>query len=517
MTDNDVKSHKQRRLVEGSANSWILLLSVFFIQVIKGERRENMAEKMLSVGIDIGTSTTQLVLSELHIENMASAFTIPRISITDKDVIFKSDIIFTPILTNNLIDADAIKQFVDQQYQQAGIRKDDIQTGAIIITGETVRKENSRNVAEALSGYAGDFVVATAGPDLESIIAGKGAGAYSYSLDHHTTTTNFDIGGGTTNLVMFHDGDIIDTACFDIGGRLIKVDKQGKINYISPKWKTIIQKEGLQIQEGRQIDTTEVNKLLTIIVQVLENALAVGDKSPYYDLLITNKALETRRQNKVISFSGGVADYINSNHYDDLFRYGDIGLMLGKKIAKSQLFNHFQAIKSIETIRATVVGAGSHTTDISGSTITYKDQILPLQNIPVLKLSKEDEEWTANQQLAEVIQSKLKWFETEEEQQLIGLAFDGLQNPSFAYIQEIAAAIVKGMAKIIEKNDPLIILVKEDMAKALGHSLYAQLPDHYPFICIDSVHVRNGDYIDLGNPIADGSVLPVVVKTLVFN
>ncbi|WP_062532495.1 ethanolamine ammonia-lyase reactivating factor EutA [Jeotgalibaca dankookensis] len=476
-----------------------------------------MAEKLLSVGIDIGTSTTQLVLSELYIENMASAFTIPRISITDKKVIYKSDILFTPILENNLIDSEKITKFVEEQYQKAKISKKDIQTGAIIITGETVRKENARIVAEALSGFAGDFVVATAGPDLESIIAGKGAGTHSYSTRYHTTTVNFDVGGGTTNMVCFHDGDIVDTGCFDIGGRLIKVNKQEEITYISPKLTQIIKKEGLQLRLHSKIDLTDLNKLLSIMVQVLENSLGVGKKSPYYDLLITNKDLQTERKIEYISFSGGVADYIESGISQDVFKYGDIGILLGKKIADSKLYNQFEVIPSVETIRATVVGAGSHTTDISGSTITYKEHVLPLQNIPVLKLSQEEEHTDDLSVLPEIIESKLNWFEMEGEQQIIGLALDGARNPSYLYIQDLANVLIKGLQKVIDKKDPLVILLKEDMAKALGHSLYAQLPKDYPFVCIDSIHVRNGDYIDIGNPIGDGSVLPIVVKTLVFN
>src|SRR5699024_10699715 len=146
------------------------------------------------------------------------------------------------------------------------------------------------------------------------------------------------------------------------------------------------------------------------------------EKSPYYERLITNKELQTSRKTKVISFSGGVADYIEEGSDRDVFRYGDIGLLLGRKIAKSKLFTELHAIPSVETIRATVVGAGSHTTDISGSTITYKKEILPLQNIPVLKLSKEDESTDDFSKLSETIQTKLKWFETSEEQQLIGLS-----------------------------------------------------------------------------------------------
>lgn len=476
-----------------------------------------MSETLLSVGIDIGTSTTQLVLSELSIENMASVFTIPRVSITDKKVIFKSDIIFTPILENNLIDSDGIKAFVEQQYKRAGVTKSDIQTGAVIITGETVRKENSQTVAKALSGFAGDFVVATAGPDLESIIAGKGAGTYSYSESQHTTAVNLDIGGGTTNLVVFNDGDIEDTACFDIGGRLIKVDTNEIICYISPKVKEIIKRESLDIHLNEKINLKELDKLLDIFVQVLENSIGLGKKSPYFDLLITNKPLNTKLQIKCISFSGGVADGITKESLQNPFAYGDIGLLLGKKISGSLLMTALKVIPTVETIRATVVGAGSHTTDVSGSTITYKEDVLPLKNIPILQLSKDDESANNCGNLGDIIQEKVKWFMVDGEVQIIGLGVEGVHSPSFQFIQGLAKEIIKGLDMLIREKLPLVIIVKEDMAKALGNSLYAHLPKEYPFVCIDSVHVRNGDYIDIGKPIAAGSVLPVVVKTLVFS
>lgn len=177
-----------------------------------------MEEQLLSVGIDMGTSTTQLVLSKLHIQNMASSFSVPRLVITDKEVVYRSDICFTPVLEDNRIDMLKIQSFVQEQYEKAGIRKDEIQTGAVIITGETARKENANEVVLSLSGFAGDFVVATAGPDLESIIAAKGAGAHSYSKEHSTCIANIDIGGGTSNLALFADGELLDTGCLDIGG-----------------------------------------------------------------------------------------------------------------------------------------------------------------------------------------------------------------------------------------------------------------------------------------------------------
>ncbi|NSW01679.1 ethanolamine ammonia-lyase reactivating factor EutA [Enterococcus faecalis] len=471
-------------------------------------------ETLLTVGIDLGTSTTQLVLSELTVENFASAFTVPRISISDKKVIYRSDIIFTSLLNQSEIDAEPIKAFVAEQYRQAGIHKQDIQMGAVIITGETARKSNANNVLRALSGYAGDFVVATAGPDLESIIAGKGAGAQTYSETKRKPVVNLDIGGGTTNLAVFKDGEVIDTACFDIGGRLIKLDQQQKITYIAPKIQEIINKKGLTLHLGDQATEQNLLPIISELVAVLENSIGLGTQSPFYQLLVTNHPLRKGEELPIVTFSGGVADCLNTTS-TNLFKYGDIGLLLGKYLRKSLIFSEKEVLESAETIRATVVGAGSHTAEISGSTIAYREQILPVKNIPILKLAQEDETLTVTE-LGQRIQEKLNWHRIEETPQ-IALAIRGMSNPTFADIQRYGQGIVEGLASLVAEQIPIIVMVDEDMAKALGHALSAHLPKDYPFICLDSVKVENGDYVDIGLPVAEGAVLPVIVKTLVFN
>ncbi|KII39536.1 ethanolamine ammonia-lyase [Enterococcus faecalis] len=471
-------------------------------------------ETLLTVGIDLGTSTTQLVLSELTVENFASAFTVPRISISDKKVIYRSDIIFTPLLNQSEIDAEPIKAFVAEQYRQAGIHKQDIQMGAVIITGETARKSNANNVLRALSGYAGDFVVATAGPDLESIIAGKGAGAQTYSETKRKPVVNLDIGGGTTNLAVFKDGEVIDTACFDIGGRLIKLDQQQKITYIAPKIQEIINKKGLTLHLGDQATEQNLLPIISELVAVLENSIGLGTQSSFYQLLVTNHPLRKGEELPIVTFSGGVADCLNTTS-TNLFKYGDIGLLLGKYLRKSLIFSEKEVLESAETIRATVVGAGSHTAEISGSTIAYREQILPVKNIPILKLAQEDETLTVTE-LGQRIQEKLNWHRIEETPQ-IALAIRGMSNPTFADIQRYGQGIVEGLASLVAEQIPIIVMVDEDMAKALGHALSAHLPKDYPFICLDSVKVENGDYVDIGLPVAEGAVLPVIVKTLVFN
>jgi ethanolamine utilization protein EutA len=193
-----------------------------------------LAETLKSVGLDVGTTTTQLIVSELTVQNQASGFMVPRLEITDRQILYRSPVHFTPLLGQDRVDGAAIREIVTTEYQKAGIRREDVDSGAIIITGETSRKENAAEVLRNLSDYAGDFVVATAGPDLESVLAAKGAGAVEYSAKTGKRVLHFDIGGGTSNFCLIEDGNIVRTGCLNVGGRLVKYDKDHKITYISP-------------------------------------------------------------------------------------------------------------------------------------------------------------------------------------------------------------------------------------------------------------------------------------------
>lgn len=477
-----------------------------------------MREEMLSVGIDIGTSTTQLIFSKLIVENTASSFSVPRISIVDKEVIYRSEVYFTPLVSNNEINGEKIREIVEKEYKKACVNKEDIQTGAVIITGETARKENANDVLHTLSGFAGDFVVATAGPDLESIISGKGAGAHIYSKEHSTSVVNIDIGGGTSNLALFTRGEVKETGCLDIGGRLIKLDKVTKeITYISPKIEKIIKDNNLGLKVGTKGTVENIKPVVDIMVRLLEESVGLREKEDLFNFIVTNKSIALKEKIECISFSGGVADYVyNESEIDDYFKFGDIGIILGERIKTSRLCNGLKVIKAIETIRATVVGAGSHTTEISGSTITFTKDTFPIKNLPILKLSKEDEE-NGQDSIRKAIREKLNWFKLENDIQRVAIAVDGKKSPSFNEVLKYANGLIEGMEELIERELPLVIIVENDMAKVLGQTIYSLLNFKKDVICIDSIKVDNGDYIDIGGPIAEGKVLPVVIKTLVFN
>ena len=202
------------------------------------EWRLSMREVINSVGIDIGTSTTQLIFSKLTIENMATSYTVPRISIVDTQVVYRSAIYFTPLDAESNIDSERVKTIVNDEYAKAGMKPEDLHTGAVIITGETARKDNADEVLSTLSDMAGDFVVATAGPDLESVLSARGAGTDYISNEDRKVVANIDVGGGTSNIAVFDRGDLAATSCLDIGGRLVKVSN-GKISYIYEKLRNL--------------------------------------------------------------------------------------------------------------------------------------------------------------------------------------------------------------------------------------------------------------------------------------
>lgn len=476
-----------------------------------------MQEKILSVGIDIGTSTTQLVFSNITIENTASSFSIPRIKIVDKELIYRSNIHFTPLTTQTRIDGNKVREIIEAEYKRASVTPKDVKTGAVIITGETARKENANEVLQNLSGFAGDFVVATAGPDLESIIAGRGAGADKVSDEKNAYVVNIDIGGGTSNLALFKNGELIDTGCLDIGGRLIKIDKDSKkIYYIYPKIKKLAESIGVQIEVGEIADIDKIRKIARAMAGILEESVSVKARTSMYEELLTNKGIKDGYNIEYITFSGGVADYIYNKDYSDPFKYGDMGVILGEEISKSDLVKKLEVKAAIETIRATVVGAGSHTTDISGSTITYTDDVFPIKNLPILKLSAEDEAGGFDS-IENSIKEKLKWFNLENESQQVAVALKGLKSPSFNEVQMLARALINGMAELLKRDYPMFVIVENDIAKVLGQTIHRQLNKSKNVVCIDTIKVENGDYIDIGKPLVNGKVVPVVIKTLVFN
>ncbi|MCI8476913.1 MAG: ethanolamine ammonia-lyase [Oscillospiraceae bacterium] len=472
-----------------------------------------MQEALLSVGIDIGTTTTQLVISRLTLENRANPFSVPQISIAQREVLYRSGIHFTPLRSDTAIHAEGVREIVEEEYRRSGFQKGQIDTGAVIITGETARKENAKEVLNALSAYAGDFVVATAGPDLESILAARGAGADRCAREKHAAVLHFDIGGGTSNLAYFTpEGELAATGCLDVGGRLIKIaDRQ--ITYVSKALHRLADAGGPPPPGlGQTASPDLLSPVIDALVQALEQAAGLRPGRDRLDALITAGTKWTPPPGPLIcSFSGGVADCMGAAPADP-FLYGDLGVLLGQAIRAG--FQGVDTRLGDETIRATVVGAGSHATDLSGATVFYRGISFPLKNLPVLKLTQAEEAGDAAQ-LAGAISSKLCWFAGGDGLTQLALALRGIHNPTYHRVQEVAQGVRQGLQPLLEAGFFPVLVLESDMAKVLGQALAPQIPG--PLLCLDGIHLDSGDYLDVGAPVANGAVVPVVMKTLVFH
>ena len=479
-----------------------------------------MADKtaILSVGIDVGTSTTQVVFSKLQMDNAGGYFSVPRVAIVDKEVVYKSEVYMTPLKTDVLIDTDALRDIVAAEFRKAGYRPEDTDSGAVIITGESARKENSDAVLKSLSDFAGDFVVSAAGPDMESLIAGKGSGAWQYSMDHHCRVANLDIGGGTTNVVLFEDGETLARGCLDIGGRLICMNPQGIITKVSPAAAVMAQAAGVSVSVGDRCDELKLTAVTRQMAAALNAYLGVGTK----DIDAILRKIKTPGSSdfpvpekvQAVFFSGGVADLIY-HESADTWAYGDIGVLLGRAIRESSLFTDFQKMEPGETIRATVVGAGTYTTTISGSTITYSDDIFPLKNIPVIKLDEELQEACFAGETEPVIR-RIQWVLGQNDEEHFILAMPGKRNPGYMEMKRASASIRQIMDRVQPPGEPILLVIESDIAKAMGQMIRQQPDLKRQVVAIDSIHVEDGEYVDMGKPMMNGMVIPVVVKTLIF-
>ncbi len=437
-----------------------------------------MGDNLLSVGLDVGTTTTQMVVSRLLVENRANGFSVPEMEISRREILYRGEVHFTPLVGDKLVDKDKIRLLVEQEYRNAGITREQVDTGAVIITGETSRKENAKTVLEALSHLAGDFVVATAGPDLESVLAARGAGAVEYSEKTGKTVLHMDIGGGTSNLCLVRNGEIIATGCLNVGGRLLKFDDRGACIYRSPALYFTEEKDPVRLAE--------------MMVQALEMAAGLCPPGALLENFLTREAggWTPPEEVPVLSFSGGVADCI-AKEFPDL-SFGDMGPVLGRAIKKSRLCGR-EYILGQETIRATVIGAGCHSTMLSGSTVFYKNVTFPIKNLPVAEISRPED-------IPSVLQKA-------EGTAVLSLSGEGISR--YGQVKKLAEQIAAGV------SGPVFVALQADMAKALGHCLCLSLPPDRPICCIDRVKLSRDSFLDVGAPV--GPALPVVVKTLILS
>ncbi|WP_391205729.1 ethanolamine ammonia-lyase reactivating factor EutA [Psychrobacillus sp. L4] len=472
-------------------------------------------ETIISAGIDIGTSTTKLIISRFSLMNTAGTTHVPRIEIVDKEIIYKSPIFRTPLKDNTTIDVAEVEKIIQGEYSKAGIEANQIETGAVIITGETATKHNAKEMLHYLSNEVGDFLVATAGPDLEGIIAAKGSGAFDYSARTGKVIANIDIGGGTANIAVFKDKELLGTCTMHIGGRLIEFQGE-KIQSISPSVQRLLKEQGISLFVGDSRDALDVDLVIKFMTKSLGRILK-GEVQQKDNVLLLGHSPNWKEKVETIVFSGGISECIYNHEFGvhPTTEYEDIGQVLAKELQRDETLRSFSWLEPIETVRATVLGAGTQTTEISGATIQISPQDLPVRNVPVYNFNFHSNLQEGLENFDAAIKKAIDMYDAAREGQNFALYISELPYMGFRDIQKLSEAIVKVMEKRPDPLLPIVLVLQTDHAKVIGQTLLA-MNVRQSVICIDQVSVVHGDYMDIGKAL-DSGVVPVVVKTLTFH
>jgi ethanolamine utilization protein EutA len=477
-------------------------------------RQDNVT--LTTVGIDIGSSGTQVIFSRVHLRRLAEDLT-SRYYVVSRETLFQSPVALTPYQSEERIDDAKLGAIIDDAYVAAVLTPDRIDTGVVILTGEALRRDNAQGIAKILSEQGGEFVTATAGHHMEAMLAAYGSGAARVSSDEHKRILNIDIGGGTTKLGLVENGKVIATAAVHIGGRL-QVVEDGKIIRLDPAGKHHAKRAGFSWSRGDAADPTDLQKVADVMADALVTAITARPMPHNIEhLYLTDPIADLGRIDGVM-FSGGVAEYVYQREDRD---FGDMGPRLGRavraRIEAGAL--PWPVLPAGECIRATALGASEYSVQLSGNTsyISAPGALLPRRNLQVLLPPFVCEDTIDPQQLAQAIRGHMTAFDIADSDHEIALALRWTGLPSYERLAAFAAGIKSGLADRIAKKLPLYIMLDGDVAQTLGAILREELQVESEILVIDGVVLWDFDYIDLGRIRMPSYTVPVTIKSLVFN
>jgi ethanolamine utilization protein EutA len=472
---------------------------------------------LVSVGIDIGSSGTQVIFSRINLRRYGEDLT-SRYYVVSRETLYQSPVALTPYSSEERIDDAALGRIIDEAYANAGLHPDKIDTGAVILTGEALRRENAEGIARILSEQGGEFVCATAGHHMESMLAAYGSGASKVSHAEDKRILNIDIGGGTTKLAVVEKGHVIATAAVHVGGRLQVIDPNGRIERLDPAGRYHARQAGFTWNKGDTIDLENLDKVADTMADALVAALTQRPIPHAVEhLYLTDPILDFGRIDGIM-FSGGVGEYVYGRETRD---FGDMGRRLGRAIRAKVDAGAlpWPMLPAGECIRATALGASEYSVQLSGNTsyISKPGELLPRRNLQVLQPDYDCAEVIDAVALAKAIRSHFTAFDLIEGEGEVALALRWQGAPSYERIAAFAEGIRHGLKNTIEHKKPVYIMLDGDIAQTLGAILREELLVESEILAIDGVLLRDFDYIDLGRIRMPSYTVPVTIKSLVFS
>jgi ethanolamine utilization protein EutA len=465
-----------------------------------------------SVGIDIGSSTSHLIFSLITLRREGASLS-GKFKVTAREVLYRSPIMLTPYLSATRIDTDEVNKFIQEAYKEAGLTPEDVDTGAVIITGEALKKENAQPIVENFAKYSGKFICAAAGHNHEALLAAYGCGAVDLSKAEHKTVLNVDMGGGTTKFSLVEDGVVSQTASINVGARLIAFDENNIMTRIEDAGRTMMKKIGYDVELGQTISEQMKEDFGAYMAKILFGVIEEGPNSPMArSLMVTPPFVNYRgfKQIQHIVFSGGVSEHV----YDrDPTAYGDIGPVLGRHMREylKQLPKDILR-EPVEGIRATVIGAGEYTIQASGNTsYVSNEKALPVHGLKVIQAAIRDTD-----SVGEALTLSLRKFDLERFTSGLALSLNVGGVPDYQSVRRIAEGIAEILKEADDAECPLYLTLDLDIAKSLGGMLKDEFKVSRDIIAVDGIEVGDLDYIDIGECLGITEVIPVTVKSLMF-
>ena len=472
---------------------------------------------LTSVGVDIGSSGTQVIFSRIHLRRLAEDLT-SRYYVVSRETLYLSPVSLTPYASETRIDDVKLGQIIRDAYEGAGLKPEEVDTGAVILTGEALRRENAQGISKLLSEAGGEFVCATAGHHMESMLAAYGSGAATVSSDIGKRVLNIDIGGGTTKLAIVEGGRALTTAAVHIGGRLQVVDENFRIVRLDPAGRTHAKRAGFDWHLGDTVDSASLDKVADVMADTLVSALTARPMPHDVEhLYLTDPILDFGDLGGIM-FSGGVGEYVYDREERD---FGDMGKRLGAAIRRKIEAGKFpwKLLPAGECIRATALGASEYSVQLSGNTsyISNPGELLPRRNLQVIQPPIEIGDDVDADAVARAIRAHRKAFEVEGAEIDIALAMRWTGVPAYERIANFGKGIVAGLADHIEQKKPIYVMLDGDVAQTLGHIMREELKVESEILVIDGVMLMDFDYIDLGKVRIPSFTVPVTIKSLVFS
>ena len=465
-----------------------------------------------SVGIDIGSSTSHLIFSLITLRREGASLS-GKFKVTRREVLYRSPIMLTPYVSATKIDTDKVNNFIHEAYKEAGLTPEDVDTGAVIITGEALKKENAQPIVENFAKYSGKFICAAAGHNHEALLAAYGCGAVDLSKAEHKTVLNVDMGGGTTKFSLVEDGVVTQTGSINVGARLIAFDERDKITRIEDAGRKMMQELGHKVELGQTISDKMKEDFGAYMAQILFEIIERGPNSPMAkSLMVTPPFVNYRGFDQIqhIVFSGGVSEHV----YDrDATAYGDIGPVLGRNMREYLKKLPTDVLREpAEGIRATVIGAGEYTIQASGNTsYVSNEKALPVHGLKVIQAALRD-----GDNVSDALKQSLRKFDLERFTSGLALSLNVSGVPDYKSVRRIAEGVVRLLKEADDKNCPLYLTLDLDIAKSLGGMLKDEFKVSRDIIAIDGIEVGDLDYIDIGECLGITEVIPVTVKSLMF-